>query len=159
MKRTALLTLIALLLAPQAALPAAELKLTSPLEHQVIQRNSREKGAVRIAGRITDAALKDAVIEMRIMVGGKAKDVAWQKLPAAFKAGTFEGSVQAPAGGWHRLEVRVMAGGEAVAQSAVEQFGVGEVFVVAGQSNSANHGAVKQVTATKRVAAFDGTQW
>jgi hypothetical protein len=37
--------------------------------------------------------------------------------------------------------------------------GVGEVFVVAGQSNSANHGAEKQVTKTKRVSAFDGTGW
>jgi len=33
------------------------------------------------------------------------------------------------------------------------------VFVVAGQSNSANYGEEKQTTQTGRVAAFDGTNW
>ncbi|MFO0929634.1 MAG: sialate O-acetylesterase [Gemmataceae bacterium] len=37
--------------------------------------------------------------------------------------------------------------------------GVGEVFVVAGQSNAANHGAERQVPKTGRVAAFDGSRW
>jgi hypothetical protein len=36
---------------------------------------------------------------------------------------------------------------------------VGEVFVVAGQSNSANHGAEKQRTRTNRVAAQAGNHW
>ena len=37
--------------------------------------------------------------------------------------------------------------------------GVGDVFVVAGQSNSANHGEKRQTTQTQRVAAFDGKAW
>jgi len=46
-----------------------------------------------------------------------------------------------------------------VAEASVERVGVGEVFVVAGQSNSANHGAEKQATKTKRVSTFDGVHW
>jgi hypothetical protein len=57
------------------------------------------------------------------------------------------------------LEVRVVADGQAIADSKVEHVGVGEVFVVAGQSNSANPGEVKQIPKTNRVAAFDGRQW
>ncbi len=62
-------------------------------------------------------------------------------------------------GGWFPFEVRAVAGGKVVASAGVERLGVGEVFVIAGQSNSANHGAEKQTTKTGRVAAFDGTRW
>lgn len=41
----------------------------------------------------------------------------------------------------------------------VPHVGVGEVFVVAGQSNSANHGEEKQRTQTGLVATFDGNRW
>jgi hypothetical protein len=37
--------------------------------------------------------------------------------------------------------------------------GVGEIFVVAGQSNAANHGEEKQATKSGRVVAFDGQHW
>ena len=65
----------------------------------------------------------------------------------------------APAGGWHRVEVRVKLMGQITASASVGHVGVGEVFVVAGQSNSANHGEEKQATQTGCVAAFDGSAW
>ena len=71
----------------------------------------------------------------------------------------FSGHLAAPAGGWHRLEVRVTKGDQVLGSAAVEHLGVGEVFVVAGQSNSANHGQEKQNTQTQRVASFDGQRW
>ena len=46
-----------------------------------------------------------------------------------------------------------------ISDAAVEHVGVGEVFVVAGQSNSANHGAEKLSTQTERVVTFDGKAW
>lgn len=65
----------------------------------------------------------------------------------------------APAGGWHRLDVRVLDKGGTVAEASFVHVGVGEIFVVAGQSNSANHGEEKRITKTGRVAAFDGKAW
>ena len=46
-----------------------------------------------------------------------------------------------------------------VALSSVDQFAVGEVFIVAGQSNAGNYGSEKQVNKTKLVSEFDGKQW
>lgn len=43
-----------------------------------------------------------------------------------------------PAGGWYRLEVRVSTGGQVIAAGAVEPVGVGEVFLIAGQSYADN---------------------
>lgn len=46
-----------------------------------------------------------------------------------------------------------------MAEARVEHVGVGEVFVVAGQSNSANHGEERQSPRTGRVASFSGNAW
>jgi hypothetical protein len=67
--------------------------------------------------------------------------------------------MDAPAGGWHRLELRVLSNGRVLAESVVEHVGIGEVFVIAGQSNSANHGSEKQKPESGQVAAFDGQRW
>lgn len=46
-----------------------------------------------------------------------------------------------------------------VEETAVEHVGIGEIFIVAGQSNSANHGKEKQTTQTGLVSSFDGQRW
>lgn len=50
-------------------------------------------------------------------------------------------------------------GGKEVAHGSVAQVGNGEVFVLARQSNSTNHGQEKQTTKTQRVASFAGKAW
>ena len=55
------------------------------------------------------------------------------------------------------FESRIIADGKA--ETAVEHVGVGEVFVIAGQSNSSNHGGDKQAKKTGKVAAFDRKRW
>ena len=148
---------LSLLLAQLAALPAAELTLTSPRDYQVVQRVTLTRGTVRLAGQLSEDAPDGVVVESRL-VGGKG-DAAWQRLNAKVAGREISGALEAPAGGWWRLEVRVSHSGKVLATSGVEHVGVGEVFVVAGQSNSANHGEEKQVPQTGRVATFDGTNW
>jgi hypothetical protein len=81
-------------------------------------------------------------------------------LPARLDSdGAFQADVRAPSGGWHACRVRATADGRLLASAEVPHVGVGEVFVVAGQSNSANHGEERQNTATGLVAAFDGQRW
>jgi lysophospholipase L1-like esterase len=133
---------------------AAEITLTSPLDHQVIQRHSSTEGTISIRGSQSGLDASKARFEAKIGAKGR-----WQALSAQIEKEHFSARVTAPAGGWHRLEVRAVLDGKAIATTAVEHVGIGEVFVVAGQSNSANHGEEKQMTRTRRVAAFDGTKW
>ena len=155
--KSTLITFAAALLVPLATLQAAALTLSAPLDYQVIQRTSRDKGTITIRGEFADAAAKMDAVEARILTEGKSGE--WRRIKAEIDEAKFQALLDAPSGGWHRLEVRAAGGGKVLAESAVEHVGVGEIFVVAGQSNSANHGAEKQTTKTGLVAAFDGKHW
>lgn len=137
---------------------AAAVTVTEPLDYQVIQRSSRTEGEVQVRGSVAGAEAVPVEVETRIVVAGQ-KDAAWTRLDARFEGAAFAGRRKAPAGGWHRLEVRALRDGRLVGSTVVEHVGIGEVFVVAGQSNSANHGEARQVPQTQRVSAFDGARW
>jgi hypothetical protein len=117
-------------------LPAILMALTiqSPVPNQVLQRGYPV--AIRAAGAThwRVVALTNAF--------GKSTD--WAPLPA--------GGANIPAGGWYRLEVRA---GNATA--SVEPVGVGEVFLIAGQSYAANcnEERLKVAEPQRRVACLD----
>ena len=131
--------------------------LSSPRDYQVIQRTSKRMGTLPIGGAFTGSAAKAITIEARLSADGRAGK--WRRLAVDPKRGSFEARWDAPVGGWYRLEVRALSGGDVLAESVVEHVGVGEVFVIAGQSNSANHGSEKQSTKSGIVSAFDGERW
>ena len=100
---------------------------------------------------------------MRVRLTGKPHegklDEQWQTVSLDPKTRQFQGHLALPAGGWYRLELQAVSGGMPGAMAAVEHVGVGEVFVVAGQSNSTNYGSERQRTATGMVSSFDGSAW
>ena len=134
-----------------------QLTLTSPIDYQVVQRQVDNSGSIVIAGVVAAADSQAKALEARITAGGEIGE--WQKLVTTFQESAFRATLKLPAGGWYRLEVRALNGDKTVGEATVEHVGVGEVFVVAGQSNSANHGEEKQSTQTGKVAAFDGKRW
>ena len=123
-------------------------RISSPVEYQVIQRGARNESWVEI--KITASLLfsKSGPLEYRL-----DKKRSWEKLIGEWQNQNFLSRTKIPAGGWHRLEIREV--GNSDHRSQVVQFGVGEIFVVAGQSNSGNYGEVKQSTQTGLVSAFD----
>ncbi len=133
------------------------LTMSSPLDYQVIQRTSKQNGTIFIRGEFADATAKSFIIEARLTVNSQPEK--WRGLSVNSKERSFEARWDAPAGGWHRLDVRARSETNILAESSVEHIGIGEVFVIAGQSNSANHGEEKQKTRTALIAAFDGKRW
>ena len=147
---------IGLLLAVSAA-HGAEIVLKTPLDYQVVQRSTPGKGLVQIVGDLSEECPSAATIEARFVAGDE--EPAWQSVGGSVKDHRLAATATLPAGGWWRLDVRVMHAGRECGRGSVAHVGVGEVFVVAGQSNSANHGEERQVTESGRVASFDGTAW
>jgi len=132
-----------------AAQPAFQ--IIAPRDYQVVQRQTRLNGTIVLRGVMKDPRS----VEFRLLgsaLEGKLPD--WQEIEVEGDAGAYEARLPAPAGGWYRLEVRV--GNDT---AVVEHVGVGEVFVVAGQSNSTNYGSKKQKPLSGRVASFDGDKW
>jgi hypothetical protein len=146
----------ALWLISSGTLLADELTLTSPLDYQVVQRNSQNEGTIDVRGNLPPLAAS-AMWQARLVDADGGGD--WQPFAPKPAEKSLSGSLKAKAGGWYRLELRGSVGGNVVAAATVPHVGIGEVFVVAGQSNSANYGEEKQNPQTGRVAAFDGKLW
>lgn len=142
--------------------PAADaqivLRLTSPLDYQVFQRRSRLRGSLRIRG----VAEGDCdAIQLRLTGKSLTAELPgnWQPIRFDPKSREFQGEFSTASGGWYRVEVQATRSGKVLGRSTVEHVGVGEVFVVAGQSNSSNHGSPRQQTVTGMVASFGGSKW
>lgn len=132
----------------------SEIALNSPLDYQVFQLDERQTGKVLIAGRATVAC--DSI---QVQVSGPHSEGAWTPIAFDSFAQEFHDEISAPAGGFYQVQVRLLRGGTQVALSTVPHVGVGEVFVIAGQSNSTNYGEVSQRTETGMVVSFSGSSW
>jgi hypothetical protein len=158
----ALLTVVVLHCAGET--PAMRVNLSSPQDYQVVQRDGRAEGKLVIAGNVAvspkDASLPDA-LEVRLTGQSATGELPgdWQALPFDPQVAAFRDTVKVPAGGWYRLDIRAVVKGGAVVSNHVEHVGMGEVCVIAGQSNSANYGEKRQTNSTGMVAAYSGTNW
>lgn len=136
----------------------ASLSLTSPVSCQVFQRGKADQAAILIEGTLAETA---DVIEAKADLAPGAKlgtPTKWVAVtpPGRKVAGKFSVCLTLPAGGWYQVTLRARAGDRMLAQQTVDKVGVGEVFVTAGQSNSANFGNPRQVAQDERVVYFDG---
>ena len=123
-------------------------RIISPVEHQVIQRDSGNSAWIEIKVAASLSVSKSVPLEYRL-----DKNTSWKKANGEWKDERFVARLRVRAGGWHTIEVRDSRTPDHRSQGV--QFGVGEVFVVAGQSNSGNYGEIKQSTKTGMVSAFD----
>jgi hypothetical protein len=133
----------------------------SPSAYRVFQRQSRDSGVIRLLGQLKAESGQLFCRLVGPASSGQPASIVrdWQPVAADFARGRFDAEVRAPAGGWYRLDLKLEEKGQLLAETAVDHVGVGEVFVVAGQSNTTNYGSEKQKTQTGMVASFDGSRW
>jgi hypothetical protein len=132
----------------------------SPRELQVVQRETKFAGHVVVSGRVKEDCDKVEVHFAGKDMGGKDLPDQWSEVPYAAASKSFFGKVQVPAGGWYAVEVRASKGGKPVGETVkVDKVGVGEVFVIAGQSNSTNSGQFPIKQSSGMVSSFSGLFW
>lgn len=160
-------------------------RLMRPLPYQVVQREGfhpREAHShgplvtslgfaevpleLSLAG-LAGAELDGANFEYQVvsLVGdgvepAKPALVDWTRIAGKRDQDLWRASARVPAGGWYRLSLRARHGEQTLFTASAEPFGVGEVFVVAGQSYAvgANDEVIKVEDAQGRVAAYDVQQ-
>jgi hypothetical protein len=149
-----------------------EITLKSPVPHQVVQRrgfdprqaHDHAEGGPRRGGADVDLAWSASLDETprwqaRVIAadGAFGASTDWIDLESTIDGGVWKSRLRVEAGGWYRLELRGVFTQRTVAAGAVEPFGVGEVFVVAGQSyaEGANDELLKVTEPAGRVTALD----
>lgn len=134
----------------------AQLSITSPVPRMVFQRNLANEALVTVTGMASPTA---TTIEARFvpLATGQGSVTAWTTLPFLSGSKAFRGQVTVTAG-WYRLDVRSKAGNTILSQTKVNRVGVGEVFIIAGQSNA--FGGIERglVAAEDRVMCVDFKQ-
>ena len=138
-------------------LEAQTLRVTSPLDYQVFQRLTREMGTIVVRGH-AEAGVKS----VRVSVNGQSIlgqfSRSWSDiLPGP--GGEFHARLDVSAGGFYSVEVQARRGHRVAGSVAIPHVGVGEVFLISGQSNSTNYGEVLQTTQTRMVTTFNGESW
>jgi hypothetical protein len=133
------------------------LTVSSPLEYQVFQRATRLHGAILVRGSAPSAKRVEARVEGISLEGPLPGR--WQRLALDPADKQFRGQLPVTAGGFYRVEIKSINTVGQPTLLTIQNVGVGEVFVIAGQSNSTNYGEVPQTTQTGMVTSFSGTEW
>ncbi len=115
-------------------LATAQIQVSFPVSRAVFQRNQSNEATFRITGYYTSAVTR---IEARIQArDGQGTSTDWAAIQNNPTGGVFAGDLKGK-GGWYNLEVRGMNNDQQVGNvTTIERVGIGEVFVVAGQSNA-----------------------
>ena len=169
-----MLALAALVCTSLGADELPKLVLTSPTPYQVFQRESFEAATshdhhkfgptMGYTDVVVEGSLPEGIkgqLEFRVTLvkpdSGPERGRKWMPLNAEFDGQSFHGPAEVNAGGWYRLAVRCVEDGKTLAEGSVEPFGVGEVFIVAGQSYAAgaNDELLKVNDEQGRVSAYD----
>ncbi len=149
------------------------MEIVSPASGRVFQRTGWRPAEGRyVEGRSTAFGWADVPLTLgKRGVSAERIEVTATRLPEQFGPATPQTmqvacdaadqqtiTLRLPAGGWYRLVVRALAadGGE-TASATIERVGVGEVFLIAGQSYAGNHNdeRLKLADPAERVTAWD----
>jgi hypothetical protein len=127
------LSLIAIFLTLTSAC-FSQIQIRFPLERSVFQRNNQNTSLVNISGNFDGELDK---VEARLVPVKPDQGVltGWITIATKPEGGYFVGAIQAQ-GGWYSLQIRGWLNEGIVSQASVSRVGVGEVFVIAGQSNA-----------------------
>lgn len=112
----------------------AQIKVTSPAVRSVYQRETGGQTTISVSGYYSAPVDK---IEVRAVpvIAGQGEATEWAVLQDNPSGGVFSGTIRL-FGGWYTLEVRGFLNANLVGRDIVERVGVGEVFVISGQSNA-----------------------
>ncbi|AEI48622.1 T9SS type A sorting domain-containing protein [Runella slithyformis] len=119
-----------------------QINITFPSSRIVFQRDNFGNGTIRITGQYSKSVDR---VEARVvpMSPGQGEQTDWRTIQDNPQGGFYSGSITVR-GGWYELQVRGIVNGNTISTTELQRVGVGEVFLIAGQSNAQgffNYGA------------------
>ena len=123
---------------------SAQVSITYPTPRSVFQRNNSNQSPVYIAGNYSTFADKvEARAIVRPMTPSQGTSTNWITIQNNPTNGYYYGSLNV-SGGWYDIEVRLWNGTTLIGNSSVQRIGIGEVFLIAGQSNATGDEGLKK---------------
>ena len=112
---------------------SAQIQVSFPTSRAVFQRDKANRATIRVTGYYTSALTR---VEARLQArDGQGTSTDWRTIQENASGGVYAGDLSGT-GGWYNLEVRGMNGDQQVGSTTtIERVGIGEVFIIAGQSN------------------------
>ena len=122
---------------------SAQINITYPTSGSVFQRNNSNQSTIYIAGNYTSFTDKvEARAVARTMTPTQGTSTNWTTIQLKPSNGYYYGPLTLT-GGWYDIEVRCWNGTTLLGTSSVQRIGVGEVFLIGGQSNSTGDGDLR----------------
>lgn len=115
----------------------AQLTISSPLNNAVYQRNGASQANLIINGLYTQDIVTS--IQARLLNPDGNLPIPgfdWTIIVKNPSKGTFSGQLSQVPAGWYILEVRAVKSGVSVESASIDRVGIGDVFMIAGQSNA-----------------------
>ncbi len=123
---------------------SAQINITYPTSRAVFQRNNSNQSPIYIAGNYTTFADKiEARAVARPMSPSQGTTTNWAIIQINPSNGYYFGTLNV-SGGWYDLEVRQWNGTTLISTASLQRIGIGEVFLIAGQSNATGDGELKK---------------
>jgi hypothetical protein len=132
-----LLGIIVILLG-SVSLSLGQFSITSPLNRAVYQRNNAGVATITVSGTYEQQVdrIEARLIAVNSGQGNPGEWSDWKTLKDFPTNGGFSSSMTINQG-WYRMEIRGVLNNNVVGNIAsIDRFGVGEVFIIAGQSNA-----------------------
>ncbi|TDE13718.1 T9SS type A sorting domain-containing protein [Dyadobacter psychrotolerans] len=111
---------------------SGQINITYPSSRAIFQRDKNNSARIYVAGSYSKPA--DRIEAKLIAINGGA-DTDWVPIQSNPQGGFYSGSVVS-SGGWYELRVRGMRGDQETESRTMSPVGIGEVFLIAGQSNA-----------------------
>ena len=133
------------------------LEILSPVSYQVLQQDASGQAVVEVRVH-SDEPVVGGQVQFLVINDQRAGETTdWVDLSPSDDSGMYQVDVPLAAGGWYHLQLK--ADGDAEPQCVTPYVGGGEVCVLAGQSNAATPGEVRQRPSADRVAAYHAGSW
>lgn len=110
------------------------IRITYPESRAIFQRGPDNTSVIYLSGSFyqpVDSVQARVVAE----VTGQGINTNWVTIQRNPMGGIFQGSLRAQ-GGWYRLEVQAFVAGAVIGSDVMRKIGIGEVFIITGQSNA-----------------------
>jgi hypothetical protein len=115
----------------------SQISISAPLNNGVYQRSSTNTANLIISGTYSSSVLSS--IQDRLVNPDNSQPISgfdWKTIINNPSKGYFYGVLSNVPAGWYLLEVRSLKSGLVMETSSINRVGVGDVFMIAGQSNA-----------------------